>query len=110
MFDTLTIICYSVTCIGCCIQNMILLGGAMPRARPPRSSGIYQIRCIPTGKIYIGSAANLRARWDQHRRLLRRGKHANVYLQKAWDKHGEANFEFSVLELVDRADLLCAEQ
>jgi group I intron endonuclease len=40
----------------------------------PRASGIYQIRCIPTGKIYVGSAVNLRKRWDQHHRSLRKGK------------------------------------
>jgi hypothetical protein len=34
----------------------------VPSARTanlPRGSGIYQIHCIPTGKIYIGSAVDL---------------------------------------------------
>ncbi|MFQ5857558.1 MAG: GIY-YIG nuclease family protein [Anaerolineae bacterium] len=77
---------------------------------PPHLSGVYQIRCVPTGKIYIGSAVDLEHRWEQHRRSLRRGDHHNIYLQSAWDKYGEANFEFSVLEFVDPADLLRAEQ
>ena len=77
---------------------------------PPRSSGVYQIRCIPTGKIYIGSAVDLRARWEHHRQSLRRGDHSNIHLQNAWDKYGKANFEFSVLELVDVSDLLQTEQ
>lgn len=76
----------------------------------PHSSGVYQIRCIPTGKIYVGSAVDLRRRWDQHRYRLRRSDHRNVYLQQAWNKYGEANFEFSVIEFVERADLLRAEQ
>jgi hypothetical protein len=77
---------------------------------PPPASGVYQIRCIPTGKIYIGSAVDLRARWDKHRRSLCRGNHRNAHLQAAWNKYGEASFEFSVLEFVDASDLLRAEQ
>ena len=41
----------------------------------PHTSGVYQIRCIPTGKIYLGSAVNLRKRWEQHYRSLRKGEH-----------------------------------
>jgi hypothetical protein len=77
---------------------------------PPRASGVYQIRCVPTGKIYVGSAVNLRKRWDQHRRHLRKHKHGNRYLQHAWDKYGEEQFVFEILELVDVANLLEAEQ
>ncbi len=76
----------------------------------PRTSGIYQIRCLPTGKIYVGSAVNLRARWDQHRSELRRGKHHNVHLQVAWHKYGGESFEFSILQLADKSNLLYAEQ
>jgi len=77
---------------------------------PPRASGVYQIRCVPTGKVYIGSAVDLRVRWDQHRRSLRQGTHRNAHLQLAWDKYGAASFEFSILELVEASDLLRAEQ
>lgn len=76
----------------------------------PSESGIYQIRCAPTGKIYVGSAVNMRARWQQHRSQLRKGTHVNAYLQNAWDRYGEANFEFSVLERTPRAELLRREQ
>jgi hypothetical protein len=76
----------------------------------PRTSGVYQIRCIITGKIYIGSAVNLLKRWGQHRRSLNRSKHVNRHLQLAWNKYGEANFEFSVLEFVEVSKLLQAEQ
>lgn len=79
-------------------------------ASPPHTSGVYQIRCVPTGKVYVGSAVSLRARWDQHRRELRRSMHHNAHLQFAWEKYGEAGFEFTVLELVEAVDLLCAEQ
>src|SRR5919205_4425633 len=76
----------------------------------PRSSGVYQILCVPTGKVYIGSTVNLRERWSNHLWRLRCGQHQNVFLQRAWNKYGEAHFKFSVLELVGATDLLCAEQ
>lgn len=73
-------------------------------------AGVYQIRCLPTGKVYIGSAVNLGRRWQQHRSSLRRGEHGNPYLQQAWMKYGEDQFEFSVLECVERDNLLLKEQ
>ena len=76
----------------------------------PRSSGVYQVRCIATRQIYIGSAVDLRARWISHRRALRRGEHRNRFLQEAWNQYGEASFEFSVLELVVDSERLQSEQ
>ena len=76
----------------------------------PETSGIYQIRCKCNGKIYVGSAVNLRARWDKHRRELKQGTHGNPHLQHAWKLFGEASFELVVSEYVDRARLLEAEQ
>lgn len=78
--------------------------------RIPHLSGIYQIRCIPNGKIYIGSAIDIKERCMHHRMDLRKGKHYNVHLQAAWNKYGEEKFEFIVLELVSKGRLLEAEQ
>jgi group I intron endonuclease len=78
--------------------------------KPPISSGIYQIRCIPTGKIYIGSTVNLQSRWNRHRFNLQRGNHRNKYLQLAWNKYGKEAFEFSVLAFVNKSELLNFEQ
>ncbi|HLJ82211.1 MAG TPA: GIY-YIG nuclease family protein, partial [Ktedonobacterales bacterium] len=77
---------------------------------PPRASGIYQIRCVPTGKVYIGSTVNLRERWYRHQWKLRLGNHHNRRLQYAWNKYGEDAFELVVLELVETSDLLTTEQ
>jgi group I intron endonuclease len=77
---------------------------------PPHTSGVYQICCIPTGKIYVGSAVNLRKRQRDHINSLRWGIHENIYLQRAWNKYGEANFDFTILEFVDASDLLRMEQ
>lgn len=86
----------------------------MPTGKQPQEtpvcSGIYQIRCTRNGKIYIGSAVSIATRWGTHRRDLRRGLHANPHLQHAWNLHSEVSFEFTVLERVERARLLEAEQ
>jgi group I intron endonuclease len=76
----------------------------------PKSSGVYQIKCLSSNKIYIGSAVNIHNRRQHHRMFLRRGKHQNAYLQSAWDKYGENSFEFSVLEFTERSNRLEAEQ
>jgi group I intron endonuclease len=76
----------------------------------PQTSGIYKWTCMPTGKIYIGSAIDLYQRWQDHRWMLRTQRHANRYMQRAWNKYGEDAFVFDVLELVLSPFLLEREQ
>lgn len=74
-------------------------------------SGIYKITNRTTKKIYIGSATNFCRRWSAHYSLLRRNKHENEYLQNAWNKYGENDFVFEILEYVeDKKELLSREQ
>jgi len=58
-------------------------------AEIPSVSGVYQIRCVRIGKIYVGSAVNLRARRVLHRRALAINQHHHPHLQAAWNAHGE---------------------
>jgi group I intron endonuclease len=62
-------------------------------------SGIYKITCLPTGKIYIGSSIHINVRWNIHKHQLRKNTHDNPYLQRAWDKYGENNFKFEIIEI-----------
>lgn len=72
---------------------------------------IYQIKNIENGKRYIGSTKNKEERWNYHKKSLKNKNHINPYLQRSWNAHGKENFEFSVLEKVDKeADLLEKEQ
>lgn len=72
--------------------------------------GIYQIRNIQNDHFYIGSAVDLRRRKRRHFSELRHNRHNNKHLQAAWNKYGEASFEFIVLEFVaDREDLYTTE-
>ncbi len=73
-------------------------------------SGIYEIVNVPSGKRYVGSAKNLRKRWNMHRWQLQNGKHANRHLQSAWLLDGEASFEFRILGFCAEVDLLASEQ
>lgn len=74
------------------------------------SSGIYEIRCALTGKCYVGSAVNLRARWATHRHGLRKQRNPSVKLQRAWDKYGASSFGFRVLLYCAPKNLLTYEQ
>jgi group I intron endonuclease len=61
--------------------------------------GIYGIHNTANGKWYIGQTVNsLAARKSQHFSALRHGRHGNNYLQRSFALHGEAWFEFHVLE------------
>ena len=60
-------------------------------------SGIYQIRNKINNKSYIGCAFDIRRRLKEHTNLLRNNKHYNIYLQRAWNKYGEENFEVIIL-------------
>lgn len=72
--------------------------------------GIYVITNTVTHKVYVGQAVNIRRRWNDHKAHLRRGVHANKYLQSAWNKYGEALFLFEVVENCPVADLVAREQ
>jgi group I intron endonuclease len=75
------------------------------------NTAIYAIRNTLDGKFYIGSAVNANARCNQHRSDLRKNKHDNSYLQKAWNKHGgDWNFQFLLIELCDKSILIEREQ
>jgi|694.fasta_scaffold103998_3 group I intron endonuclease len=73
--------------------------------------GVYVITNTVDGRVYVGSTAkSFRRRWSRHVSLLKKGKHENGFLQRAWDKYGEQSFKFEILELCDSCDVLAKEQ
>jgi len=73
-----------------------------------RKGGIYQIKNLINGTIYIGSAKRFKERWNDHKRSLTKGVHHTKYLQNSYSKHnvevGNDNmFVFSVLEVMDKS-------
>jgi predicted GIY-YIG superfamily endonuclease len=73
--------------------------------------GIYKIENLVNGKVYIGSSQDINKRWKQHLYSLRKGQHHSYHLQKAWEKYGEENFKFEIVEVVtDESLLITLEQ
>ena len=68
-------------------------------------SGIYKITCSENNKVYVGQAINIQDRWKTHIQCLNRNKHHNIHLQRAWNKYGENNFKFDVIEYCEKEDL-----
>ena len=73
-------------------------------------SGIYKILNLITGRVYVGSSYYLNKRFGAHVRCLIRQTHKNKYLQASWNLHGEAAFEFIVLEYCEKEALTAKEQ
>lgn len=71
---------------------------------------IYCIEQKHTGKKYIGSSMNPKLRKRQHYADLRHNRHYNKYLQNSFNKYGEDNFEWIVIENVDNSELLVREK
>jgi len=67
-------------------------------------AGIYSITNKTTGKRYIGQTVYLNGRKGDHLLNLRRNQHDNDYLQKAFNKYGEEDFIFEVLEVVPKLE------
>ena len=59
---------------------------------------------------YIGQSVNIHKRWLEHKRELNKRTHHNNHLQNAWNKYGEHNFIFRVIELCDKESLDYLEQ
>jgi hypothetical protein len=69
--------------------------------------GIYIIKNKINNKVYIGSTTrNFIKRWSIHKVLLRKNKHHSLRLQNSWNKHGENNFSFEVLEIIENKEII----
>lgn len=74
------------------------------------SQVIYKIINVVNNKFYVGSTKHAKARFRQHRKLLRENRHHCKHLQSAWNKYGEDKFSFVVVETVpDNESLSAAE-
>lgn len=69
---------------------------------PPIFCGVYQIKNLTNGKVYVGSSKNIAKRFYEHKRTLQKNQHHSLKLQRAWNLYGEDAFSFSIV-------LHCAE-
>lgn len=67
--------------------------------------GIYVIIHISSGRVYVGSSTkDIEERWLKgHRPYLRAGTHFNPILQRAWNKYGEGDFEWTPFQEMPNA-------
>jgi len=75
-------------------------------------NGIYLIKNKVNNKFYVGSASkSFKYRWNEHKRKLNNDRHYNRYLQSSWNKYTKDNFEFIILEIVEKIeDIIKREQ
>lgn len=68
--------------------------------------GIYKITNMVNNKCYIGQSIDINRRFKEHQNGLNKKVGHNPYFQNAWDKYGEENFAFEIIEEVDDTNLL----
>ena len=71
-------------------------------------SGVYVIRCLANGKVYVGSSKDMKKRVRQHVAKLRRKEHELPRLQNDWNVYGEGYFDFD-LRLVSEKEMRSVE-
>jgi group I intron endonuclease len=75
----------------------------------PNTSGVYMIKNILNGESYIGSATSLMKRANAHRCCLLNGNHANIKLQRSFNKNGGNCFIIGVIEFTSIENLINLE-
>lgn len=63
--------------------------------------GIYQIKNLANGKVFIGCSANLDGIFNRSKFELGYGSHKNIELQNDWKEFGEDQFLFEVLDYLE---------
>lgn len=70
------------------------------RGRRPRFIGIYEIKCLYTNKIYIGSSKDMTMRWNSHIWDIVSNKHVCKVLQQEVKTKGINSLSFRILEVL----------
>lgn len=63
-----------------------------------RPMGVYSIRHLAGGRLYLSASLNLDAAMNRDRFQLKMNGHPSVELQAAWQQAGEAGFASAVLD------------
>ena len=63
--------------------------------------GIFQIKNLVNGKIFLGSSKNLKGKLNSIKFQLEMGSYINKELQKDFNEYRENNFLFETLDLLE---------
>ena len=69
-----------------------------------KPAGVFQIKNIQNGKIFLGSSLNLEGPLNGHKFMLTINSHRNERMQKEWNEYGANAFVFEILEQVKVKD------
>jgi predicted GIY-YIG superfamily endonuclease len=61
------------------------------------TAGVYMIKSVKDGRVYIGESSNIERRWQYHLWHLAHGTHHNRHLQAAFDGGNVDDLHFCVL-------------
>lgn len=67
--------------------------------------GVYAIKNIVTGKIYIGSSKRCRNRLWEHNNTLSKNTHSSTILQRSFNKYGPDSFIYYIIEYCALEDI-----
>ena len=68
----------------------------------PQIAGVFQIKNLKNGKIFVGSGLNLQGKLNSHKIQLQViGSHRNKALLQDWKEYGPENFSFDILETLE---------
>jgi hypothetical protein len=70
-----------------------------------RTQGVFAVRCVLSGEVWISSTRNLDTQKNSVWFALRMGGHPNKAVQAAWNTHGEAAFTYEIVEELSDEDL-----
>lgn len=68
----------------------------------PKAPGVYMIVNTANHMFYIGSTFNLRKRCKEHIRSAQAQSHFNKRFQKCWNESNPDDFEFVILEHLEK--------
>lgn len=76
----------------------------------PKTAGVYCIKNIIDGRVYVGSSINIDKRIKNHIWNINKSTHRNIHLVDSIKKYGWDSFFFIVLEECDVVDIVSREQ
>ncbi|MGY2048027.1 GIY-YIG nuclease family protein [Methylobacterium sp. JK268] len=67
--------------------------------------GIYAVRCVASGEVWVGSAPDLSKIQNRLWFTLRQGTNTHRSLQSTWNAHGADVFSFEIIERLDAEEI-----